>query len=121
MFALSSSQQFYYYIGVTDMRKSFNGLSGLVHDHKSQTKSEEVVYIFVNRRRDKIKILQWKSNGFLLYYKRLEEGTFKFPKYDIESSLVKLNYTEMVMLIDGISIINLKKHKRFDKKNMEKA
>ena len=113
MFALSSSQKFYYYIGVTDMRKSFNGLSGLVHFHKSQIESEELVYLFVNRRRDKIKILQWKSNGFLLYYKRLEEGTFKFQKYDIEASLVNLNYTEMVMLIDGISIINLRKHKRF--------
>ena len=99
------------------MRKSFNGLSGLVQDHKFQIESEESVYIFVNRRRDKIKILQWKSNGFLLYYKRLEEGTFKFPKYDIEASLVKLDYTEMVMLIDGISIINLKKHKRFGLKN----
>ena len=96
------------------MRKSFNGLSGLVQYHKSQKDSEEMVYLFVNRRRDKIKILQWKSNGFLLYYKRLEEGTFKFPKYDIESSLVKLDYAEMVMLIDGISIINLKKHKRFN-------
>jgi len=117
MFALSSSQKFYYYIGVTDMRKSFNGLSGLVQEHKSQIDTEEVVYLFVNRRRDKMKILQWKSTGFLLYYKRLEEGTFKFPKYDIESSLVKLNYAELVMLIDGISIVNLNKHKRFGVKN----
>ena len=74
----------------------------------------------MNRRRDKTKILQWKSNGFLMYYKRLEEGTFKFPKYEIESSLVKLNYTEMVMLIDGISIINLKKNKRYKPESVTK-
>ena len=98
------------------MRKSFNGLSGLVKDHKEQLETEDVVYIFVNRRKDKTKILQWKSNGFLIYYKRLEEGTFKFPKYELEASLVRLNYTEMVMLLDGISIINLKKNKRYKPK-----
>jgi len=114
MFTLSDSHKFYYYLGITDMRKSFNGLSGLVHDHMEMMESEHCVYIFVNRRRDKIKILQWKVNGFLLYYKRLEEGTFKFPKYDIETSLVKISYTEMIMLIDGISIFNLKKSKRFN-------
>lgn len=88
MFTLSSSQKFYYYIGNTDMRKSFNGLSGIVRYHKDQVDTQEVVYIFVNRRRDKIKLLQWKANGFIIYYKRLEEGTFKFPKYEIASSLV---------------------------------
>ncbi len=98
------------------MRKSFNGLSGLVLDHKEQSNCSDLVYIFVNRRRDKVKILQWKSNGFMLYYKRLEEGTFKFPKYEIEVSLVNLSYTEMIMLIDGISIVNLNKHKRYSSK-----
>jgi transposase len=117
MFALSSSQRYYYYIGSTDMRKSFNGLSGLVNDHKNQVDMDDLVYIFVNRRKDKVKLLQWKSNGFMLYYKRLEEGTFKFPKYDIASSVVKLNYTEMIMLIDGISILNLKKNKRYSNNN----
>ena len=116
MFTLSDSHKFYYYLGDTDMRKSFNGLSGLVIDHMEMIQRDHCVYIFVNRRRDKVKILQWKTNGFLLYYKRLEEGTFKFPKYDIESSLVKISYTEMIMLIDGISILNLKKSKRFDSK-----
>ena len=113
MFALSSRQKFYYYTEDTDMRKSFNGLSGLVEGHKEQVELEEVVYIFVNRKKDKAKILQWKSNGFFFFFLRLEEGTFKFPKYEITSSLVKLNYTELIMLIDGISIINLKKNKRY--------
>ena len=54
MFALSNGQNFYYYIGITDMRKSFNGLSGIVHEHKEQSGFEELVYVFVNRRRDKV-------------------------------------------------------------------
>jgi len=119
MFTLSESHKYYYYNGITDMRKSFNGLSGMVQAHAEENKSEEVVYVFVNRRRDKIKILQWHPNGYILYYKRLEEGTFKFPKYEIEdTSLILLSYTEMVMLVDGISIINLHKHKRFNRKKV---
>ena len=119
MFTLSEGHKYYYYNGITDMRKSFNGLSGMVQEHKKDNESEEEVYIFVNRRRDKIKILQWKPNGYLLYYKRLEEGTFKFPKYELKgSSLIKLSYTEMIMLVDGISIINLHKHKRFNRKKV---
>lgn len=99
------------------MRKSFNGLSGMIQGHLEPDKTQEVVYLFVNRRRDKIKILQWQPNGYLLYYKRLEEGTFKFPKYEIESGLIEFSYTEMIMVLDGISIINLKRHKRYrDKK-----
>jgi len=93
-----------------------NSLSGLVIDHLDGNKTEERVYLFVNRRRDKIKILQWQRNGYLLYYKRLEEGTFKFPEYEIEHGLIELSYTEIIMLIDGISIINLKRHKRFGSK-----
>ena len=96
------------------MRKSFNGLSGLVINHKElQCTGEEVAYMFVNKRRDKLKIMHWSSSGLLLYYKRLEEGTFKFPKYEISNSLIALSYTETIMLIDGISIVNVKKNKRY--------
>jgi transposase len=116
MFGLSSGQRFYFYVGKTDMRKSFNGLSGLVKDHWSKSTSQDMVYVFVNRRRDKVKVLQWRQNGFILYYKRLEEGTFNFPSYELEAVLVKLSYAEMVMLIDGISILNLKKNKRYKPK-----
>ncbi len=113
MFTLSENHKYYYYIGTTDMRKSFNSLSGLVVDHMGSIPTENKVYLFANRRRDKMKILQCQPNGFLLYYKRLEQGTFKFPHYEIERGLIELSYTEMVMLIDGISIINLNRTKRF--------
>ncbi len=116
MFTLGENHKYYYYIGITDMRKSFNSLSGLVLDHIQSIPSENRVYLFVNRRRDKIKILQWQASGYLLYYKRLEQGTFKFPHYEIERGLIELSYTEMIMLIDGISIINLNKSKRFTSK-----
>ncbi len=60
-----------------------------------------------------MKLLHWAGGGFVLYYKRLEEGTFELSEYDIDTSLIILDYTSTVMLIDGISILNIKKRKRF--------
>ena len=65
-----------------------------------------------------MKLLHWTGAGFVLYYKRLEEGNFELPDYDIETSLIVLDYTKIVMLIDGISILNLKKRKRYKNQNL---
>lgn len=112
MFTLSSTQEFQLYTEPTDMRKSFNGLSGIVSDiHQSVVST--TVFVFVNKRRDKIKLLHWVGGGYLLYYKRLEQGTFELPNYDIEKGMIQLSYTQMVMLIDGISIVNIKREKRY--------
>ena len=113
MFTLGNQHKFYYYLDAVDMRKGFNGLSGLVYESLKHNKAQEQVYVFVNKRRDKVKLLHWSSGGFMLYYKRLEKGIFELPKYDITSGLAKLSYTEMIMLIDGISIVNTKKNARY--------
>lgn len=113
MFTLGNQHKFYYYIEPVDMRKGFNGLSGLVREYIDNNKIKDDVYVFVNKRKDKVKLLHWTSAGFILYYKRLEKGIFELPNYDIETALIILSYTEMIMLIDGISIINLKKNERY--------
>lgn len=113
MFTLSSTQKFQLYTEPTDMRKSFNGLSGIVSDFYKNGLSNATVFIFINKRRDKVKLLHWVGSGFLLYYKRLEEGTFELPNYEVEQGMILLSYTQMVMLIDGISIVNIKKRKRY--------
>ncbi len=113
MLTLGSQLKYYYYLNRVDMRKGFNGLSGLIQEHYAQKPEEEKVYVFVNKRGDKIKILHRTPKGLTLYYKRLEKGVFKLPEYDIEEALVVLSYTEMVMMIAGISIINLKKEVRY--------
>jgi len=61
----------------TDMRKGFDGLSGLIINKLGKNPIDGSVYIFINRRRDRMKLLVWQSNGFVLYYKRLESGTFE--------------------------------------------
>lgn len=113
MFTLGSELKFQLYSQATDMRKSFNGLSGLVRNELGQLPSNGDVFVFINKARNKIKLLHWSPGGFTLYYKRLEKGTFEFPQYDIKTGSYGLSYTQMVMLIDGISIKNIHQKKRY--------
>jgi transposase len=114
MFTLSSSNRFHLYSQPTDMRKSFDGLSALVQDALGSSPLNGDVFIFINRRRDKIKLLHWQGVSFILYYKRLEEGTFEVPTYDMEAGSISLNYTQIVMLVDGLTIKNIHKRKSYN-------
>jgi transposase len=96
------------------MRKSFDGLSGLIQDILGSNPLNGDVFIFINRRRDKIKLLHWQGVSFTLYYKRLEEGTFEVPTYDSEVGSITLSYTQMVMLVDGLTIKNIEKRKSYN-------
>lgn len=90
------------------MRKSFDGLCGIVKNDLGSSPTSGEVYVFVNKSRDKIKLLNWVGSGFVLYYKRLERGRFEMPVYDESAGSIKINYTQVVMLVDGISIVNIK-------------
>lgn len=113
MFALSSSHRFHLYSDPTDMRKSFNGLSGIVENELERQPSYGDVFLFINKRRDKIKLLHWSAGGYILYYKRLESGTFELPDYDVSSTSISISYTQMVMIVDGLSIKNIQRRKRY--------
>jgi transposase len=114
MFTLSSSNRFHLYSQPTDMRKSFDGLSGLIQNTLGSNPLNGDVFIFINRKRDKIKLLHWQGISFTLYYKRLEEGTFEVPTYDPEAGSLVLTYTQMVMLVDGLTIKNIQKRKSYN-------
>lgn len=112
MFALSTNNRFLLYSGPTDMRKGFDGLSGLLRNELDIDPCNGDVFIFINRQRDKIKLLHWQGIGFTLYYKRLEKGTFELPEYDHANGGIVLGYAQLVMLVDGLSIKNIQKRKR---------
>ena len=114
MFTLSANLKFHLYNHPTDMRKSFDGLSGIVQNNLDRNPCGGEVFIFVNRRRDKIKLLHWQGVSFTLYYKRLEKGTFELPEYDLSVGSITLDYTKMVMIIDGLTIKNIQKRKRYE-------
>ena len=113
MFTLGSSLHFQLYSKPTDMRKGFDGLSGLVQNQLNQSPANGDVYVFINKSRNKIKLLHWSGNSFVLYYKRLESGTFEHPRYDIETGSYQLSYSQIVMLVDGISIKNIERKKHY--------
>ena len=113
MLGLGTEHKYYFYLSPVDMRKSFNGLSGIVSEHMSQNKGANIVYAFINKRKDKLKLLHWRIGGFVLYYKRLEKGIFEFPRYEIKEGLVVLSYTQMIMILDGINIISVPKKERY--------
>lgn len=95
------------------MRKSFDGLSGLIQNTLKRDPRNGSVFMFINKKRDKLKLLHWQGVGYTLYYKRLENGTFELPKYDINSGSIKIDYAQMIMIIDGLSIENITRRKRY--------
>jgi transposase len=113
MFTLSSSHRYHLYSHPTDMRKSFDGLSGIIRNELGGNPCSGDVFIFINRTRNKIKLLHWQGIGFTLYYKRLEEGSFELLEYDPQVGSITLSYSQIVMLVDGLSIKNIQKRKLF--------
>lgn len=114
MLSFTGQQRYFIYGSATDMRKGFNGLSGLVRSHFSSTLLSGDVFIFINKRRDRIKLLQWDHSGFVIYYKQLEKGTFEQPQMKAGATM-ELSRAQLVMLLDGIEIKQLKRRKRYRK------
>ena len=92
-----------------DMRKSINGLSVLVEQALGLDPFAEQLFVFCNRKRDKVKILYWERSGFVLWYKRLEKERFPWPREGIEA-VVSMTGRELNWLLDGIDWFRLKPH-----------
>lgn len=114
MIGLTAHHTYYLYGGAADMRKGFDGLSGLVSGELGQDPTDGSVYLFINRRRDRLKMLVWESGGFMLYYKRLESGTFELPNRSIEGQL-SISWETLVLMITGISLEKISRKKRYTK------
>lgn len=100
-----------------DMRKSFNGLSGLVVNFMGKKPDTGHVFVFVNRFCNKMKILLWDRHGYWLFYKRLEQGSFQLPFFtqDLKECSFSLNYEELLLIIEGIDLSSISRRKRFTK------
>jgi transposase len=96
-----------------DMRKSFDGLAELVRQHLHNDPLSGHVFVFRNKRSDRVKLLYWDDDGFVIVYKRLEEGTFRFPTAIAGQGGVSLRAAELAMLLDGIDWQNAKRSKRY--------
>jgi transposase len=97
-----------------DMRKGFDTLAALVREHLGHDPLSGHLFLFVGRSRDRLKILYWDTDGFALWYKRLEEGTFRLPSKNTGKS-VELKASELAMLLEGIDLTSIKRRKRFSR------
>jgi transposase len=114
MFSLNSSLSYYLYSQPTDARKSFDGLCNLIQTVFNRNPMSGEVFVFINRRRDRMKLLRWESGGFILYYKRLESGTFELPGRDYSGQTWQIYWPELVMMVEGISLQHIRTRKRFE-------
>ena len=107
MLSLTSEHSYFLYQGSCDMRKSFDGLCGLVSRELGREPTSGEVFVFLNRSRTHLKLLHWERGGFVLYYKRLEQGTFAVP-----AASASLSWAELVLMIEGLQAekITRKKH-----------
>lgn len=94
-----------------DFRKAINGLSLIVEQSLELDPFSPSLYVFINRGKDKLKILYWEKNGFVLWYKCLEKDRFKWPK-ESTSSTITLDGEQLNWLIDGFDLWNNKPHER---------
>lgn len=90
--------------GVTDMRKSINGLSDIVAYQLEQEPCSATVFVFCNRSRNKLKLLQWADSGFWLHYKRLEQGVFQWPGIEDNELGLSVSQRQLSWLLEGLSL-----------------
>jgi transposase len=118
MLALSDAFRYFLYCKPADMRKSFYSLAALVREELHQDPLTGDIFIFLSRRRHHIKLLRWEGDGFALYSKRLERGTYELPKAEGDPSFL-LSHKELLLILQGISLGQVKYRKRYGRKMAE--
>ncbi len=99
-------------MGATDMRKQIDGLAALVEDVLEQDPFSNSLFVFCNRRRDKLKILLWQHNGFWLCYRRLERERFRWPAGAESAASIEVSARELHWLLDGLDIARIEGHRK---------
>lgn len=115
MLTLPTTTRIFLYSQPTDMRKSFCGLSGIVRSELGREPNDGSLFLFINRRADRLKALWWDDDGMVIFYKRLESGTFENTG-TTDRPAVKIDSAELAMLLKGIDIRSARRRKRFQKR-----
>ena len=119
MLTLPSSVRIYLAAEPVDLRKSIDGLSAIARKQGHDIYSGHL-FVFGGRRRDRIKILVWERGGFVLLYKRLEAGRFRWPEVPASAREVEVDATQLAMLLDGIDVRAVKRPRAWSPKASEK-
>ena len=113
MLHLSSTERYYFYNQIVDMRKGCYGLCGIVQNELKKNILLGDVFVFINKRHNQIKLLQWDRDGFAVYEKRLEKGTFEQPDFDQNTTGILLTNIQLQHILQGIILRSVVHKKRF--------
>ena len=113
MLHLSAACRYFLCCSPTDMRKGFDSLSGLVSSQMKQDALSSAVFIFFNKKHNQVKLLLWEGDGFALYYKRLEKGTYELPVYTDNANSLSITYQQLQLILQGISLRSVQHRKRY--------
>lgn len=97
----------------TDMRKSFDSLAQLVREHLAADPLSGHLFVFRSRRGDRLKLLWWDDDGWAIWYKRLEQGTFRFPTPPSAGHGLEIRAADLAMLLDGVDLESVRRRKRY--------
>ncbi|MEA3057984.1 MAG: transposase [Sphingomonadales bacterium] len=111
MVSLPTSVQIWIATQAIDLRKSFDTLAELVRQQLKGDPLSGQLFVFRNKRADRVKLLYWDEDGFVIVYKRLEAGTFRFP--DAEAASVQIRAADLQMLLDGVDLDSVKRRQRY--------
>jgi len=122
MLSLTHSTKIHVYTQAADMRKGVNGLSGIIRGEFGTDPADGSWFVFINRRRDRMKILHFDGGGFWLYYRVLEAGTFEEVQGPDKSSCLVIDGTQLAMLLSGVSLVaSRRRRKRYSSQGREQA
>jgi len=111
--SLLGSAKIYLYAQPADMRKSFNGLHAIVQSEFRRDIRAGDVFLFLNRRLDRIKLIHWDRDGLAIWMKRLERGTFQRPQRLPQGKQVEMDATDLALLLSGIELTSVKRRVRY--------
>ena len=115
MLHIEASCQYYLYSGDADMRKGFDSLCGIVSSQMQLDALSGAIYIFINKRRNQIKLLLWEGDGLSLYHKRLESGTYERPLMQEGKPDCMIAPQKLLFILQGVALQKIQYRKRFKK------
>ena len=114
MLTLPPSVRVFVCLAPADMRRSLDGLAALTREILREDPLSGHLFVYFNRRRDRVKVLFWDRSGLALYYKRLEKGTFRLSAFeDPDSPRAEIESAELALILEGIELANAKRRPRF--------
>lgn len=115
MLSISPSIKIYLYAAVADLRCGYGGLSALVENAMGEDPLSGHLFMFVNRRRNRIKLLYWATDGYAIWMKRLERGSFELPTSTSDSLSVKITASQLALILEGIELSSVRRRKRYQR------